>query len=317
MFALITEGFPIEIIDTHFHLLPKEIAERASFYNKGWMDMNSHLNMMDSSNISRAVISYPTTDAHINANEKEITVARLYNKKTAEVIRHHRDRFIGAAVIPLAEEKEMADELNRALDVGFKALSMATSYDGIYLDSDKFYPLFERASDAGLPIFVHPTTIKPIGIETVKHPLLTPVIEFVFDTTMCIGKLITSGTLRSFPKLKFVFANFGGATPFVKDRYDSTYNMLLSLGYVQDLGKLPTEFLKQLYVDTSGAISKTIIQCAVETFGAENILWGSDYPANKNVRQSIDAVLDMGISDEKKIGIVGRNAERLFSGVKL
>ena len=81
MFALITEGFPIEIIDCHFHLLPKEIADRASFYHKGWMDMNSHLNMMDSSNISRAVISYPTTDAHINANEKEITVARLYNKK--------------------------------------------------------------------------------------------------------------------------------------------------------------------------------------------------------------------------------------------
>ena len=281
------------------------------------MDIAAHLSMMDSANISRAVISYPTTDAHINAKEKEITAARLYNKKTAEVIRHHRDRFIGAAVIPLAEEMEMLDELKRALDVGFKALSMATSYDGVYLDSDKFYPLFERASDAGLPIFAHPTTIKPIGIETVKHPLLTPVIEFVFDTTMCIGKLITSGTLRSFPKLKFVFANFGGATPFVKDRYDSTYNMLLSLGYVQDLGKLPTEFLKQLYVDTSGAVSKTIMQCAIETFGAENILWGSDYPANKNVRASIDAVLDMDISDEKKTGIVGRNAERLFSGVKI
>ncbi|MBI5182304.1 MAG: amidohydrolase family protein, partial [Nitrospirae bacterium] len=273
--------------------------------------------MMDSANISRAVISYPTSDAHVNAKEKEITVAKLYNKKTAEVIRHHRDRFIGAAVIPLAEEKEMLDELNRALDVGFKALSMATSYDGVYLDSEKFHPLFERISDAGLPVFVHPTTIKPIGIETVKHPLLTPVIEFIFDTTMCIGKLITSGTLRSFPKLKFVFANFGGATPFVKDRYDSTYNMLLSLGYVHDLGKLPTEFLKQLYVDTSGAVSKTIIQCAIETFDAENILWGSDYPANKNVRASIDAVLDMDISDEKKAGMVGRNAERIFSGVRI
>jgi predicted TIM-barrel fold metal-dependent hydrolase len=197
------------------------------------------------------------------------------------------------------------------------ALSMATSYDGIYLDSEKFHPIFEKVSDAGLPIFVHPTTIKPIGIEQVRHPLLTPVIEFVFDATMCIGSLITSGTLRSFPKLKFVFANFGGATPFIKDRYDTTYNMLLNLGYVQDLGKLPTEFLKQLYVDTSGAVSKTILQCAIECFGHENILWGSDYPANKNVRQSIDAVLDMEISDEKKAGIVGRNAERIFSEVKI
>ncbi|MBI5043948.1 MAG: amidohydrolase [Nitrospirae bacterium] len=307
----------MEIIDCHFHLLPKEIADRASFYHKGWMDMNAHLNMMDASNISRAVISYPTTDAHINAKEKEITVAKLYNKKTAEVIRHHRDRFIGAGVIPLAEEGEMLDELSRLLDVGFMAVSMATSYDGVYLDSEKFHPLFEKASDAGLPIFVHPTTIKPIGIETVKHPLLTPVIEFIFDTTMCIGKLITSGTLRGFPKLKFVFANFGGATSFVKDRYDSTYNMLLNLGYVQDLGKMPTEFLKQIYVDTSGTVSKSIIQCAIDTFGSDNILWGSDYPANKNVRASIDAVLDMNISDEKKAGIVGRNAERIFSGVKI
>ncbi|MBI3354968.1 MAG: amidohydrolase [Nitrospirae bacterium] len=307
----------MEIIDCHFHLIPREIGEKASFYNKTWMDMDAHLNMMDEARIAKAVISYPTTDAHVNAKEKEITVARLYNKKTAEVIRRHRDRFVGAGVIPLAEEGEMLDELSRLLDVGFMAVSMATSYDDVYLDSEKFHPLFERISDAGLPIFVHPTTIKPIGIEQVRHPLLTPAIEFIFDTTMCIGKLITSGTLRSFPKLKFVFANFGGATPFIKDRYDTTYNMLLSLGYVQDLGKLPTEFLKQLYVDTSGAVSKSIIQCGIDTFGAENILWGSDYPANKNVRQSIDAIEDLDLPDEKKIMILSRNAERIFSGVRI
>jgi len=42
---------------------------------------------------------------------------------------------------------------------------------------------------------------------------------------------------------------------------------------------LPSEWLKQIYVDTSGATSHSALMCTIEMVGADHILWGSDYPA--------------------------------------
>ena len=70
-----------------------------------------------------------------------------------------------------------------------------------------------------LPIHVHPQIMNPIGEERVCDPLLTPVIEYVFDVTMCIGKLMMSGTFLKFPDVKFIFAHYGGVLPLVKERF--------------------------------------------------------------------------------------------------
>ena len=42
---------------------------------------------------------------------------------------------------------------------------------------------------------------------------------------------------------------------------------------------LPSEWLKQIYVDTSGATSHSALMCTIEMVGADHILWGSDCPA--------------------------------------
>ena len=42
---------------------------------------------------------------------------------------------------------------------------------------------------------------------------------------------------------------------------------------------LPSEWLKQIYVDTSGVTSHSALMCTIEMVGADHILWGSDCPA--------------------------------------
>ena len=107
-----------------------------------------------------------------------------------------------------------------------------------------------------------------IGYEGIKDPLLTPVIEFVFDTTMCIGKLIGAGIFNKFENLKFIFAHLGGVMPFIKERFDGIYKMLRKRNIVKDLFAMPSECLKQIYVDTSGATSHSALMCTIEMVGA-------------------------------------------------
>jgi predicted TIM-barrel fold metal-dependent hydrolase len=300
------------MFDAHSHWLPREIIEKAHFFSPAWGDIESQLTIMDRFHIDRALILYPTSDAYIQMGGLK-EVARVYNNAVAEVVNRYPNRFSGAAILPVDEPKEMVKEFGRATKgLGLRVISLATSFDGIYLDDDRFRPLYEKAEMSNTPIFVHPQTINPIGYERIKHPLLTPVIEFVFDTTMCIGKLMTGGVLKSFPCLKFVFAHFGGVMPFIKERFDSVYKMLRGRNIVEDLSALPSDYLREIYVDTSGASSPSALMCTLEMVGAEHTLWGSDYPGNPDVSASIDAIKGLDIPSEDKQKILGANIEQIL-----
>ena len=300
------------MFDAHAHWLPREIIDNAHFFSPAWGDIKRQLALMDKFHIERALLLYPTSDAYQQMGGLQ-KVARIYNNSIAEVVKRYPERFIGAAILPVDEPEAMVTEFDRATEeLGFKAISLATSFEGVYLDDDRFHPLYERAEASNTPLFVHPQTINPIGFEQVKDPLLTPVIEFVFDTTMCIGKLMTAGTLRRFPNLKFVFAHFGGVMPFIKERFDTVYKMLRGRNIVKDLFALPSDYLKQIYVDTSGATSPSTLMSTLEMVGAEHTLWGSDYPSNPDVSASIAAIEGLDIPAEDKKRILGANIERVL-----
>ncbi len=302
------------MFDAHIHWLPGEIIDNAHFYSTAWGNIEGQLEVMDKFHIDKTLIVYPTDDAYRKMGGLK-EVARVYNNHIAGVVKRYPERFVGAAILPVDEPEEMAREFERATkSLGFRALSLATSFDGIYLDDERFYRLYEEVESLGIPIFIHPQTINPIGYERIKDPLLTPVIEFVFDATICIGKLIMAGTLRRFPDLKFIFAHFGGVTPFIKERFDSIYRMLRGRDIVKDLFALPSEYLGRIYVDTSGVTSSYALMCTLEMVGAEHILWGSDYPGNPDIPASINAIEELEIPAREKAKILGANIERVLAG---
>lgn len=300
------------IIDSHSHWLPQEIIENAHFFHKGWGDIDAQVKMMEEAGIDKAILSYPTSDAHLKLGSISL-VARIYNDYVAKICRHHENKFIGAAVLPVDSKENLESEFKRATEeLGFKALSLASSYNGIYLDDSMFLPIYKEAQSKNIPIFVHAQIVNPIGYERVKDPLLTPVIEYIFDTTICIGKLLMSDIFKEYPDVKFIFANFGGAIPYLQHRFDATYQMLRGINFVKDLGANPTEYLKNIYVDTGGDKTKINFQLALEFLGPGHILWGSDWPAKKEVAGSIAAVKELNISEEDKKAILGVNLEKIL-----
>ncbi|MBU4302813.1 MAG: amidohydrolase family protein [Candidatus Omnitrophica bacterium] len=300
------------LIDAHSHWLPLDIITNAHFFHKGWGEIETQLKIMDETGIDRAVLSYPTTDAHLKLGSIS-QVAHIYNDNVAKILKAYPERFIGAAILPVDNSYDMLEELRRAInELGFKAISLGSSYNGIYLDDKMFLPIYKEAQEKNIPVFVHAQIVNPIGFERVKDPLLTPVVEYVFDTTISIGKLLMSDILRQYPKVKFIFAHFGGAICYLKQRFDTTYQMLREMNFVKDLQGLPSDYFKNIYVDTSGDTTKANFLLALELMGPKRILWGSDWPAKKDIASGIKAVSDLDISQEDKQNILGGNLEKLF-----
>lgn len=300
------------IFDSHFHLLPEEIYKNASFYNESWGGLEGHLLRLDEAGVGRALISNPTTDFHLKQGMTEIEASRVYNAAVSKITGESYGRLAWLAAIPLTEPVGMAAEMQNAKREGASGLTMPTNGGGIYPDDQKFLPFFEKAEAAGMPVFFHPTTLTPFGHKELRHPLITPVFQYSFDTAICMAKVIDCGLLKMFPRLKLVFASFGGVMPFLAGRFDRTYNMLLGRGIVKDMGEEPGSALKKMYVDTSGVTSASLLRLAIEVFGEDHLLWGSDFPANRDITGSIHAVRDLKLGCSCGSRILGANLESLL-----
>ena len=75
----------MKLFDAHSHWLPEEIIANAHFFNKAWGDSEKQLATMDEAGIGKAILSYPTSDAHIKVGS-QTEVAKIYNNSVAKII---------------------------------------------------------------------------------------------------------------------------------------------------------------------------------------------------------------------------------------
>ncbi len=300
------------IIDTHSHYMPPEVAQNTAFFKVNWSDVDRQLAAMDQYGIEKSLLLYPTSDAHVQMGGWS-ELCRIYNQGISSVVKEYASRFWGAGILPVDQPQQFADELRRIQDLDLKVISLASSYDGKFLDDEIFFPVFEFAQKHHMPIHVHPQIMNPIGEERVRDPLLTPVLEYVLDVSMCIGKMVMGEVFLKFPDVKFIFAHYGGVLPIVKERFDNTYQMLRKRNFVKDLQKNPSEYFKNLYFDTSGSKSPASLACALELVDISHILFGSDFPANQNLSASIAVIEDFGFPAVSKSRVLFENIQGLIA----
>jgi predicted TIM-barrel fold metal-dependent hydrolase len=293
-------------IDAHSHYMPPVVAQQTAFFKQFWSDSDQQLRLMDQHGVGQAVLLYPTSDAHLNMGGWS-KLCDVYNRDLAQMVGAHPDRFVGAGIIPVDHPAGIPAELKRIDELGLRVLSLASSYDGRYLDDEIFFPVYEFARDKKMPIHVHPQIINPIGEERLRDPLLSPVLEYVFDVSVAIGRMMMNGVFLKYPTVNFIFAHYGGVLPIIKERFDTTYQMLRRRNFVKDLSKLPSDYFKNLYFDMSGSKSPASFLAALEVVDPSHLLWGSDYPANQNFADSLAVIDRSGLSSKDKEAIKGGN----------
>src|SRR6185503_20006126 len=103
------------IIDTHSHYMPPEVAQQTAFFKAGWSDIDNQLRLMYANGIEKALLLYPTSDAHLNLKGWQ-NLCDIYNPALAKIVKAHPERFIGAGIIPVDTPSNYIKELSRITD---------------------------------------------------------------------------------------------------------------------------------------------------------------------------------------------------------
>ena len=89
--------------------------------------------------------------------------------------------------------------------------------------------------------------------------------------------MIFDGVLERFPDLKLCAAHGGGYLPGYPDRMDHGCLVFPDLCKGSTLKKKPTEYLKQVYVD-SLVFTPLALRHLIDEMGPSHVMLGTDYP---------------------------------------
>ena len=94
--------------------------------------------------------------------------------------------------------------------------------NGVFLDDQKFWPIFERARALDVPIYLHPAVPHPDVVKVYyedyieAYPtLLTAAWGFTVETATQGIRMVLSGVFEKYPGLKIILGHMGrGACRF-------------------------------------------------------------------------------------------------------
>jgi aminocarboxymuconate-semialdehyde decarboxylase len=272
-------------------------------------DIESRAEVLEEAGVDKQVLSFTTPGVHIESAERAVELAQMVNDNFAEIANDYSDRFSAFATLPLNDPQASVVEMERTfIELGFKGVTLHSNVNGVELNDERFWPLFEEANELGIVFDIHPSF--PVGVEAMTDYWLMPLVGFPFDTTLTAAKLVFSGIVERFPEIKWILGHLGGAIPYLAERLDRGYHAFKECR--ENISRLPSEFLKEFYYDTVNFDTKAL-RLAIEFAGADHLVAGSDYPHQigslEQMKSSIE-VLD--ISEEEKTAICYGNATRLL-----
>ena len=277
---------------------------------------------MDAQGIDVQVLSMVQPGLEHSTPDRAVPVARAFNDRIAAAIAAHPDRFAGFAALATSDPAAAADELARAVrELGFKgALINGRSLER-FLDDEFFWPMFESAEALGVPIYLHPMP-PPKAVydayysgfgDAVGFMLAAPAWGWHIETGLHALRLILAGVFDRFPNLQIIIGHMGEVIPFMLARIDETIGGRLALDPARPKIELSVReyFERNFHITTSGLFTDPPLRCAIDTLGADKVLFAVDHPFSDGAkaRRWIDQA---AISDEERAKITHQNAERLL-----
>jgi predicted TIM-barrel fold metal-dependent hydrolase len=213
--------------------------------------------------------------------------AKIYsNEQIAELVELGEGRFIGFASVDPHCETAVKDLERAVKDLRLVGLKLAPGIQEFRPDEEKLMPLYQGASDLGIPIMVH------TGLSWEPGSRLEP-----------CRPLLLEKVAASLPELKICLAHFGW--PWVTEtaallmKYPNLYADTSCL-----YADTPMEFIRQTF---SSQIPTTWIERTMRN----QVMFGSNYPRIETVKM-VGAVRSLGFSERATELIFEENARRFI-----
>lgn len=318
-------------IDVHTHMLPESSIKELSgeilpigtgnLYNikvlgksvapmpKGFFNLEARKSEMAGMGVDAQVVS-PTHHLfqYTASGEEALRSAMSQNNGISDVCKSEPDRFLGNATLPMQDSALAVRELERAYsDLGMKGIEIGTNIAGKNLDDESLYPVYEKAQELGMPIFVHPNDF--FGKERLSKYYMGIVVGTLAETTVAVTSVLFGGVFRKFPKLKMIFCHGGGAIPYQVGRLKHAVSIRDELkGANVDVDA----DIKNVFFDTV-VFDNESLEYLVGKTGVDNVVLGTDYPFNMgNWNSAKDLEKHPSIPASKKEQIFLGNARKLY-----
>lgn len=275
----------------------------------GHRDIDYREQVLKDHGVDTQVITLTTPGTHVETPATAAKFAALVNDAFAEVIRTKQGRFTALATLPLNDPAASVAELRRASgELGLRGAMLFSNVNGVGLDDQRFWPIYEVANDLGAVLYIHPT--HPVGVEAMTDYWLMPLVGFLCDTTLAAAKIVFSGVAERFPRIEWALCHLGGAIPYLAERLDRGFEAFSECR--ANIPRPPSDYLKRFYYDTVNFNPKAI-QLAIAFAGVEHILAGSDYPHQiGSIPKMLSSIRSLDISEADRAAIFGGNAARLL-----
>jgi predicted TIM-barrel fold metal-dependent hydrolase len=303
-------------IDAHAHYVPP--SYRAALARAGiehpdgmprvpeWSEASA-LALMDEVGIGAALLSISSPGVHFVDLRERAALARSVNEDGAAACRNHPARFGLLASLPLPDVDGALEEIEHAYDaLSPDGISVMTNYDGIYLGDDRLEPVMDELDHRGALVVLHPTA--PPAADALGYGWPYPMLEFPFDTTRAVTKLILSGTLARHPRIRVLVPHVGSALTVLLDRVQGFVTAFAgSDGQAVDV--LGT--VRGLWFDLTGNAFPNALAALLRIADPGRIVYGSDAPfgPRSHVIHAAEQLLSTDLlADDTRRGVLRDNA---------
>lgn len=254
--------------------------------------------------------------------------ARIVNTRAYEAVQKHPKRLGAFSALPMGEPEKAAEELEYSVkELKFPGALIPNHTNGEYYDSEKYWPVFQKAQELDVPIYLHPAyptealsdmRYKGNYSDSKALDLSAYGLGWHQEVALHFMRLYASGLFDRFPKLKLIIGHMGEMLPYQLDR------MFVKLRWsVADevIGRrsLREVWDNNLWITTAGMFSLSPMACLLRTTKVDRILYSVDYPfaRNEDGLAFIEALQKSGMVTEQELdSIAYKNAEKLL-GIKL
>jgi aminocarboxymuconate-semialdehyde decarboxylase len=229
---------------------------------------------MDREGVAMQVLSpIPVTFCYSASTGGAGELSAAQNDFFARITHEHPARFAALGAVALQDPDRAVDELRRCMrHPGFLGVEIGTRVRDTELADPSLDRFFAVAHELGALVLVHPSD-QDLG------PGVTALglgfgAGMPIETALTAAALITSGALARRPEVRICLAHGGGALPAMIGRLDKGATIT---GVSADSPDLPSRLARQLWCDCL-TYNRDALNAAVQVFGNDHVVFGSDYP---------------------------------------
>lgn len=229
---------------------------------------------MDREGVGMQVLSpIPVTFCYRSSAAGAAELASAQNEFFAGITHQHPTRFAALGAVPLQDPDRAVDELRRCMRRrGFWGVEIGSRIWDTELADPSLDRFFAVAGELGALVLVHPsdqdlpTRVTGLGL---GFGAGMPI-----ETALAGAALLVGGALARRPEVRICLAHGAGALPALIGRLDKGAAIA---GIPADSPDLPSRLARRLWCD-SLTYNREALLAAIEVFGRDHVVFGSDYP---------------------------------------